>query len=932
MVFRNCTRAGLALLAFLTLGLGVCWLPGCSSNGAKDAGRIGTSTEKPARAVGVCPPFKLRDEQGKVIDPVHGVNSKVPYSPKQTCGAKGCHDYAKITEGFHFQQGRGEKVPPKYAERYRWVSSPGNYGGNWCSPAPLYRQLAPKKNGSARMIDMTSFDFVTATCGNCHPGGGPLEYDRDGKRYDQRMLDPKSGLTPGGDNGLDGDYFKAHWSKTGVIEADCLLCHMPEYDYKKRNAQLADWNFKWAATKGAGFADVTGKVKDGETPQVTYDLAKFDEDGNVAIHMAAEPRNETCLRCHAKPDWKKRGASFTARTDVHVMAGLRCVDCHAAGSKAADARIRGKEVHQFGKGDDPSGAVRNDLDNTVRSCEDCHLKGWRNAPIAKHNWLPPLHLDKLSCQACHIPNRAVKSALVQASDVFNPAPRITPPAKHIWTFYDQQMRFWNHYGDLDLFTPSDQPTDVTRPTLFVYKDKIYPGNRVHSTWVGYEEEGKPGLNQLFMKDFFGMWKAHSENPAVYPQLAKITDDNKDGVIEVNRPEEIDALLAATAEHLEKTKFPMKGKRLVWVSDSRAYYSSSESKELAREKYEATPYASVYKFSHDIAPARAALGSGGCKDCHSANSPFFFAPVLEHPFDSNGKAVWTQQRKILGYDGSPRHYSGIPGIVARFFKWLTIVVMAALIGHILLDAFRRLRSRGAREKRVSTVWVQRFNDRFRAQHLLLMTSVIGLFLSGAIVVGARFPGAHWAAALSGACGGLDFWRIVHRIAGTLLMLTAAYHVVYSLIDEEGRRDFRLMLPTRDDVRHVWQNLKWFFGISPDRPAFGRFTYFEKFDYWAVFWGCFIMIGTGLAMWFHDTVLTIFPSAPPVVFDALKEAHAHEAALAFLAIVIWHVYNIHLRPGRIPGTWLWIHGRVGLEELKRDHPKDPTLQDDGGKEPV
>jgi nitrate/TMAO reductase-like tetraheme cytochrome c subunit len=460
---------------------------------------------KAKRAVGVCPPFKLKDEQGNVIDPVNGINANVPYSPRQTCGAAGCHDYNKITQGFHFMQGKGEAVPPEMAERYLWVSSPGNYGGNWCSPAPLYRQLAAKTNKNARVIDMTSFEFVTATCGNCHPGGGPLEFDRDGKRYDLWMKDPKSGLQPGGDNFFDGDYYKARWSETGVIEADCLLCHLPEYDFKKRNAQLALLNFKWAATEASGLGKVTGAVANGQTPTVEYDLKKFDTNGNVAVlHIVPEPRNETCLTCHAKPDWKKRGASFLPRTDVHIAAGLRCVDCHAAGSKAADPRIREREAHQFGKGDCPSGWVRNDLDDTVRNCSDCHLKGWNNAPRVNHAWLPPLHLEKISCQTCHIPYRFVKSALVQASDAFVNAPYITPAGKRIWTFYDQQMNYWNHYGELEVFTTKDQPTDPTRPTLFVYKGKIYPGNRVHSMWVGFEENGKTGLNQLFMKDFFTM--------------------------------------------------------------------------------------------------------------------------------------------------------------------------------------------------------------------------------------------------------------------------------------------------------------------------------------------------------------------------------------------------------------------------------------------
>ncbi|HOL99117.1 MAG TPA: hypothetical protein PLE86_11610, partial [Bacteroidales bacterium] len=151
-----------------------------------------------------------------------------------------------------------------------------------------------------------------------------------------------------------------------------MLCHFPEYDYKTRNKHLLLWNFKWMATAGSGLAKVDGSVKDSIEVTVHYDLSKFDKDGKVSLHLVREPRNETCLNCHSKPMWKKRGASFIAFTDVHIAKGLICVDCHVAGSMATDERIRGKEVHQFGKGDDPSGYVRNDLDNTIRTCNDCH--------------------------------------------------------------------------------------------------------------------------------------------------------------------------------------------------------------------------------------------------------------------------------------------------------------------------------------------------------------------------------------------------------------------------------------------------------------------------------------------------------------------------------------------------------------------------------
>jgi len=646
--------------------------------------------EKKPVVSGVCPPFYLKDEAGNVIDPVHNFNADKPYSPKQTCGAKDCHNYNKITEGFHFTQGKGEKVPELFAKRYNWVSSPGNYGGTWCSPAPLYRQLAPKKIDNARMIDMTSFDFVTATCGNCHPGGGPLEYDREGNRYDEYMK--KQGMKPGDYNGLDGDYYKARWTETGVIEADCLICHLPEYNFKERNKQLANLNFKWAATAGSGLGQVEGSIKDKKPVKLTYDKSKFDENGMVSLHIVSEPRNSTCLNCHAKPDWKKKGASYTVRTDVHIKAGLRCVDCHPAGSKTKDKRIRGKEVHQIGKGDDPSGHVRNDLDNTMLDCNYCHANGHLGAPIAEHNGLPPHHLEKIACQTCHIPWRYVKSAQVQVSDVFNAGPKIDPPAKHIWTFYDANMNYWNHYGELNMFTRDDQPTTPFQPVLIRYKGKIYPANRVHSAWPGLVEEGKSGLNQPFMKDIFMMWKIHNEDSSKYPELSMIIDDSGDGVPEVNKPEEIDALINSVWQYLTDTKYDLTAKKVVWVSNDRLYYSGNKWEKLPKYDYEASPYASVYKYSHDVAPANAALGAKGCSDCHSKNSHFFFAQVVEYPFGEDGKPVTIKQADLLGYKEMPSGRNPWTYWTAVFFKYLTIVVLFGLVVHMILNAWKYYRKR------------------------------------------------------------------------------------------------------------------------------------------------------------------------------------------------------------------------------------------------
>lgn len=149
---------------------------------------------------------------------------------------------------------------------------------------------------------------------------------------------------------------------------------------------------------------------------------------------------------------------------------------------------------------------------------------------------------------------------------------------------------------------------------------------------------------------------------------------------------------------------------------------------------------------------------------------------------------------------------------------------------------------------------RFNIHFRLQHMTLFTSVILLILSGLPL---KFPDFSPVAFLVNAFGGIESTRIIHRISASLLILFMVYHTLYTILHREGRRDFLLLLPRIKDIRDVIQNLKYFFGITNEKPKFGRFSYVEKFDYWAVYWGCVIMIGSGALMWFQELSLKNTP---------------------------------------------------------------------------
>ena len=631
-------------------------------------------TDGSISTTGVCPPFYLIAENGDTINPATGQNTDLPYSPKQTCGK--CHNYDLITEGFHFQQGKGEEPTENHKMRVAWASSPGNYGGGWCSPSPLYGYLSEKENIHEQLIDMTSYDFVNK-CGVCHPGGGSLEYDRNNLRYDEVMA--KGKFTDGAKNDLDGDYYKAKWQASGVIEADCFICHLPEYNNKTRVGQIQKLNYKYAALAASGLGKVSGSVVENTPVTVEYFKEKFNSDGTLEPNIVKEPRNTACLFCHSKPGYKKRGADFQSRNDVHLQAGMKCVDCHPAGSMAVDDRIRKREVHQFGKGDEPSGLVRDDLDNTMRDCNTCHDTGYLGAPIAKHTWLPSIHLEKIACQTCHIPERNVKSVHYVASDVFNPGTKIYPPGKYLWTFYGPDMNYYNHYGDLEMMGYQDKPTFNFTPELINYKGKIYPANRVHSSFPAIMTSPSEPLHQPKMSDVYKMWATHRKDNSKYAPLASIADDSGDGVIEVNKPEEIDALIAAITQMLSDINYPLQGKKVVWVMNDRVYESGDNYYSIPLESWEAAAFGNVHKYSHDIKSAGSALGINGCTDCHSYGASFFTSAVLVTPFDENGDLVVEKQYASLGMSGLQAH-SGIvrESLLKPFIYWLILVALSIVV--------------------------------------------------------------------------------------------------------------------------------------------------------------------------------------------------------------------------------------------------------------
>lgn len=208
--------------------------------------------------------------------------------------------------------------------------------------------------------------------------------------------------------------------------------------------------------------------------------------------------------------------------------------------------------------------------------------------------------------------------------------------------------------------------------------------------------------------------------------------------------------------------------------------------------------------------------------------------------------------------------------------------------------------------------QRFNRNFRFQHMVMFTSVILLIITGMPI---KFPNFFLSRIVISLWGGINNSTIVHRIGAGMLIYFMAHHMLYCMFSREGRRDFLLLIPMPKDLKDAVQNVRYFLGKTDEKPKFGRFSYIEKFDYWAVYWGCVIMIGSGALLWWESITLKYMPK---FFIDIAHEAHSDEALLATLAIVIWHFYNVHFNPDRFPGTMMWWHGRISEHEIKEEHP--------------
>jgi cytochrome b subunit of formate dehydrogenase len=286
----------------------------------------------------------------------------------------------------------------------------------------------------------------------------------------------------------------------------------------------------------------------------------------------------------------------------------------------------------------------------------------------------------------------------------------------------------------------------------------------------------------------------------------------------------------------------------------------------------------------------------CGHCHpGAGVNFAIGTIHLQPSPQRDRAVfWVKVAYLLF----------IAGLMLSFLSYIGLDLIAR-VGRRFGPAARH--APGEQEPQFERLTLVQ-----RIQHWVLIASFVTLIITGFPVL---FPLSPISRGVVMALGGVGARAIVHRAAALVLIALVAFHVLYVLFSRRGYWEFRQLLPGPRDARDIAHMLGFYFGFASTRPAFDRYNYIEKFEYLAVGWGSVAMISSGALLWSPSFTLAVFPKW---VMDIALVIHSWEAILAFLAIIIWHMYNVHFNPSVFPMSRIWLTGKIGLHELKENHP--------------
>ena len=547
-------RPAFSVMLALTVVTALALAP-ASAQSPETATRLGDVSD--GSRAGVVHHIKLYTEDGFPIFP--GVNAEKPFSTFVTCGQ--CHMYESIQKGWHFN--------PVVDSNDTRTGEPWIY---WdCATAtqiPLSYRAWPG-TFDPNDIGLTDWWF-TRVFGRHMAGGGPGVQNPD---------DPPNP--------------EDRWGPSGDLQVNCLACHDAEAFHHQTmyDQQIAKHNYRWAAAATSSFVMVEGAAKDlpdhwepgdadpsDELPHVSYDESRFFGENKVFMDLVRDVPNKRCNYCHST---KVIGAGHHGGpVDVHMAAGMKCVDCHRHGLD-----------HQMSRGYESEAADTNNVSVATLSCEGCHLgehdspnptAGNLAAPVPLHKGIPVIHFKKMSCTSCH-----------------------SGPWPETGTFRAKTSRAHA------LGTYGANRSDETLP--HIQMPVFAPGN-----------DGKLTPHKMMWPAYWGQLKEDAVTPLPIDLVKEVVGsqlknqyDLEDSSWPKLTEQDIQAVLRGLITAVDPNTQP------VYVSGGKLHSLTGGGLSSA-EHDAAQPY--LWPLAHDVRPAAQSLGVRKCQDCHDTEAPILFGEV------------------------------------------------------------------------------------------------------------------------------------------------------------------------------------------------------------------------------------------------------------------------------------------------------------------
>ncbi len=655
--------------------------------------------------------------------------------------------------------------------------------------------------------------------------------------------------------------------------------------------------------------------------------------------------NEDCFECHDDPEFtmEKDGKEISLNVNPSQYAlsshhSLQCVECHVG-------FVPEEEPHNE--------------NITPVDCSSCHEK---TANVFKHS----AHSSEMSCTSCH-------------GDVHTPMDKIviihkcekchedvvdeylqSEHGKAVLSGFRDAPYCTDCHGEHDIHQITDSRSPISRQhevnvCLSCHLDS--PEVRVRMTHTGafvaeYERSihgraHKAGnLEAAVCSDCHGghkELKASDPNSMVYKfNISKtcgkchgeITTEFNQSIHGTALKEGVDDAPTCTTCHGEHDilepshpESPVASQNVSVAVCGPCHESVELTEKYGIASHRFTAYSDSY---HGLAVEFGEVKAANCASCHGVHN---ILPSSDPRSTTNKANLAVTCGKC--HPGANKNFARGKVHIIRspqgelLLYWIStiyIILIVSIIGfmflHNLLDWLKKAKEK-YRERYTAGFTLStpeksglylRMNLAERIQHWLLFISFSILVITGFML---KFPNAAWVVLIR-QVGGQSIFELrsfLHRSAAVILLLDSLYHLYYIIFTKRGRGFIKDIILRRQDVKDLLQTLLYNLGINPSKPKFGRFNYIEKIEYWALIWGMGIMFSTGVALWFENQFMGWFSK---LFLDVSETIHYFEAWLAFLAIVVWHLYYVIFNPDVYPMNFAWLTGKLTREEMEKEHP--------------